>query len=289
MPLDSERAPTSEVLGPLQSAQTDMQADPQSSEDTRGIPLEKVGISRVRYPINISGWETNGTRQREVEALFDLTVSLASGNRGIHMSRLIEALHRWKKPLCTTSLQDFLEDIRQQQGAECAEMSCAFTWFVDRPAPQTDHPAWQGIETIWHATRNAQGGRSGYTLRIPVTTLCPCSRAISDYGAHSQRGWITVKIEWQIGDAMVPPEEIFEKLQYAGSAPIYPLLKRPDERHVTMQAYEQPAFVEDTARKAALLLREDSRISFYRIEVRNEESIHTHDAIAVVTSHQLPV
>lgn len=125
-------------------------------------------------------------------------------------------------------------------------------------------------------------------MRIPVTTLCPCSRAISDYGAHSQRGWITVAIEWPSGVPIVPPGEVYEKLQQAGSAPIYPLLKRTDERHVTMLAYEQPAFVEDTARRAALSLREDSRIPGFRIEVRNEESIHTHDAIAVLTSNLLP-
>ena len=262
-------------------------ADPQSGGDTRGVALDQVGISRFRYPVTIAGWETDVSRQREVEGLFDLTVSLAARNRGIHMSRLIESLHRWREPLGLASLQSFLKDLRQQQGAANAAMSCRFTWFVSRPAPLTGHPAWQGIDTTWHATQHAHGGSSGYTLRVPVTTLCPCSRAISDYGAHSQRGWITVKIEWQHNARTVPPGEVFEKLQHAGSAAIYPLLKRPDERHVTMMAYEQPAFVEDTARRAALILREDSRISGFRIEVRNEESIHTHDAIAVVDSGHL--
>jgi len=264
-----------------------VKADPQSSEDTRGIPLQQVGISRVRYPIMISGWETDADQQREVEGLFDLSVSLSAQNRGIHMSRLIESLHHWKSPLGPASFQSFLEDLRQQQGAETAEMSCSFTWFMDRPAPETKRPAWQGIETTWHASNDAHGGRSGYTLRIPVTTLCPCSRAISDYGAHSQRGWVTVKLEWETGHDIVPPREVFERLQHAGSAPIYPLLKRLDERHVTMKAYEQPAFVEDTARRAALLLQEALCISDFRIEVRNEESIHTHDALAIVSSGHL--
>ena len=267
----------SEILEPTQ-------ADPQSSEDTRGIPLEQVGISKVRYPVTITGWESDPDRKKEVEGLFDLTVSLAAENRGIHMSRLIESLHHWQEPLSPTSLQNFLKELRQQQEATVASMSCNFTWFVNRPAPETDRPAWQGIATTWHATQNDGGGRSGYTLRIPVTTLCPCSKAISDYGAHSQRGWVTVKVEWPNSADIVPPEEIFEKLQHAGSAPIYPLLKRPDERHVTMKAYEQPAFVEDTARRAALSLQEDPRISNFKIEARNEESIHTHDAVAVFTS-----
>ena len=120
----------------------------------------------------------------------------------------------------------------------------------------------------------------GYTLKIPVTTLCPCSREISDYGAHSQRGWVKVKIEWDSVDAWVSPQEIYEKLQYAGSAPIYPLLKRADERHVTMLAYKQPAFVEDTIRKAAMILKAESLIKRFELNVCNEESIHTHDAVA---------
>ncbi|MEM9284126.1 MAG: GTP cyclohydrolase FolE2 [Verrucomicrobiota bacterium] len=265
-----------------------IKADPQSSEDTRGIPLQQVGISRVRYPILISGWEKNSESQREVDGSFDLTVSLAAQKRGIHMSRLVESLQEWKSALGPNLLQNFLQELRQKQGAESAVMSCFFTWYVDRPAPETGNPAWQGIETTWHASQDGEGGRSGYSLSIPVTTLCPCSRAISDYGAHSQRGWISVKLDWNAGDEIISPGEIFEKLQHAGSAPIYPLLKRPDERHVTMTAYEQPAFVEDVARQAVVSLREDSRISDFRIEVRNEESIHTHDAIAVVSSGYSP-
>ncbi|MBL6842554.1 MAG: GTP cyclohydrolase I FolE2 [Verrucomicrobiae bacterium] len=268
------------------SEQANAQADPQAGEDTRGIFLEKVGISRVRYPVVVSGWETDTSRQREVEGLFDLSVSLAARSRGIHMSRLIEALHRWKEPLSPASLQTFLTEARKKQGAVSAKISCAFTWFINCPAPQTGHSAWLGIQSIWQATQKMDAGISGYTLRIPVTTLCPCSRDISDYGAHSQRGWISVQIEWPSSAEIIPPREVFDKLRNAGSAAIYPLLKRPDERFVTMQAYDQPAFVEDTARNAALLLQEDLRISGFRIEVRNEESIHTHDAIAIVTSDQ---
>lgn len=266
-------------------APPDKQADPQSSEDTRGIFLEKVGISRVKYPVLISGWQDGISR--EVEGTFDLTVSLAAENRGIHMSRLIETLHAWREPLSPDSLQSFLAEMRQRQGAEEAAVQCRFTWFINRPAPKTHQPAWLGIDTVWSAEQNSGGGNNGYTLDIPVTTLCPCSREISDYGAHSQRSWITVKLEWNASDAIIPPGEVFETLQHAGSAAIYPLLKRPDERHVTMAAYDQPAFVEDTARNAADLLRKDPLVSSFRIEVRNEESIHTHDAVAVVSSARI--
>tara|TARA_B100001057_G_scaffold61379_2_gene54730 strand:+ start:676 stop:1494 length:819 start_codon:yes stop_codon:yes gene_type:complete len=266
-----------------------IQADPQSGKDTRGIPLEQVGISRVRYPVMITGWDKKTKTQKEVEGLFDLTVSLAAENRGIHMSRLIESLHHWEEPLGPESLQSFLKELRRKQNAAAATMNCNFTWFVNQPAPESKRPAWQGISTTWHATQSEDDGGNGYTLRIPVTTLCPCSKEISDYGAHSQRSWIVVKIKWQADAKFIFPEEIFQKLQHAGSSPIHPLLKRADERHVTMKAYEQPAFVEDTARHAALLLQGDSRISNFRIEVRNEESIHTHDAIAIFNSGKVSV
>ena len=255
-------------------------ADPQAENDARGIGLDQVGISNVRYPILISGWELSSDRQETKEALFSLQVSLAAQQRGIHMSRLLETLHHWQGPLSPQSIPFFLEEISERQASANATVNCSFTWFTERPSPQTELPAWQGIETTWHGQKSASGCVIGYTLRIPVTTLCPCSRAISDYGAHSQRGWVKVKIEWQNSDEVIPPREIFDKLQNAGSAPIYPLLKRADERHVTMLAYQQAAFVEDTARRAAQMLKDDLRIPCFQLDICNEESIHTHDAVA---------
>ena len=255
-------------------------ADPQAETDPRGIALDHVGISGVRYPILISGWESEADRGEVKDALFTLKVSLVAESPGIPMSRFLETLHHWGRPLSPTSIPDFLNELRQEQSAQSASLTCAFTWFVNRPAPQTGRPAWQGIETIWHGHQDDGNTTIGYTLHIPVTTLCPCSLAISDYGAHSQRGWVRLKVEWPSIAEIVAPQEIYEKLQRVGSAPIYPLLKRADERHVTMLAYEQPAFVEDTARRAVLLLREDPRIPGFQLDIRNEESIHTHDAIA---------
>lgn len=257
--------------------------DPQAEKDLRGIALDQVGISGVHYPIVIDGWGLDAKEQQRTEAVFSLQVSLAAETRGIHMSRLLETLHHWDEPLSLRAIPRFLELLSQQQEAEAADLTCAFTWFVSRPSPQTNKPAWQGIETIFHASKSAESYLVGYSLRIPVTTLCPCSRAISDYGAHSQRGWVTVELEWTNAEDVVAPQEIYEKLQHAGSAPIYPLLKRADERHVTMLAYEQPAFVEDTARRAAQMLREDERLTNFYIGVQNEESIHTHDAVASVS------
>ncbi len=255
------------------------EADPQAEIDARGIGIDNVGISNVRYPVLISGWETS-SRSEIKDACMSLKVSLSPDARGIHMSRLLETLHHSKEPLGPTTMAEFLTMIRQRQQSQSATVDCNFMWFVERPTPKTELPAWQGIETTWHGYQDDAVCNLGYTLNIPVTTLCPCSRDISDYGAHSQRGWVKVKIEWNAGDEVIFPQEVFDKLQYAGSAPIYPLLKRADERHVTMLAYEQPAFVEDTIRKAALVLRDDDRVKKFELHICNEESIHTHDAIA---------
>lgn len=254
-------------------------ADPQAEADARGIGIDLVGINNVRYPLLISGWE-DSDRKEIKDVSLSLQVSLAPDVRGIHMSRLLEGVHHWEGPLCPTNIAEFLSVIRKEQGADSASIECSFTWFVERPTPKTNLPAWQGIETTWHGRQDAKGSVVGYTLNIPVTTLCPCSREISDYGAHSQRGWVRVKLEWDAKDEIVYPQEIFNELERSGSAPIYPLLKRADERHVTMLAYEQPAFVEDTLRRAALKLREEPRVKSFELHICNEESIHTHDAVA---------
>jgi GTP cyclohydrolase IB len=260
-------------------------ADPQAETDTRGILLHRVGIDRVIYPARISGWEQNDSIEQRTQATFSLSVSLAAEKRGIHMSRLIEVLHAWDQPISLSQLAPFLTQLRNEQGAESAEMNCTFHWFAARPAPQTQREAYQALETTWHATQFANAAtRIGYTLRIPVTTLCPCSREISDYGAHSQRSWITVKTEWQEGHPTVAPAELFALLSNCASAPIFPLLKRADERHVTMQAYENPGFVEDVARRAAHELHAHPRIDHFHLHIRNEESIHTHDAFATYRS-----
>jgi len=254
--------------------------DPQSSNDTRGIHLDRVGINRVHYPVLIAGWNADVHIEEVKDTKLSLTVSLGSNKRGIHMSRLLEAVHQWDQALSPQTLPDFLNKIREQQGAEVASVDCDFIWFYARSSPKTAKPAWQGIQTIWHGEQTEKYTTVGYTLNIPVTTLCPCSKEISDYGAHSQRGWVKVKLQWQNLENLIAPQEIFEKLQHAGSAPIYPLLKRADERHVTMLAYEQPAFVEDTTRNAAQCLQSDIRIESFQLDICNEESIHTHNAIA---------
>jgi len=268
-----------------------LQSDPQSSTDTRGLSLNFVGIDEFEMPLMIEGWDKS-LGQQSVHAAISLGVSVKAEQRGIHMSRLVEWLHRWEHGFSLETLPSLAEAIAESQGADTSELILGFTWFVERSAPASEKRSWQSIRTHYMATidRATGSGSIGYRIAVPVTTLCPCSREISDYGAHSQRGWINGEFEWQLEDGATPdlllPGESLAILETCGSAPIYPLLKRLDERQVTMQAYENPAFVEDVARQCALRLGAEPRVDAFRIEVRNEESIHTHNAVARVEGNR---
>ncbi|MEM7010395.1 MAG: GTP cyclohydrolase, FolE2/MptA family [Verrucomicrobiota bacterium] len=262
-----------------------LENDPQSGAETRGVALGFVGIDRFELPFQIAGWDQSGGEQT-VHAKVSLGVSTAAEKRGIHMSRLVEGLSSCRTSFSLETLPAFLDDVAENQNAERAEIEIDFAWFVERAAPVTGKRSQQAIRTTYFANwlRSSQSGSVGYKIHVPVTTLCPCSKEISDYGAHSQRGWIVASLKWpaqlQKTEDFLFPAEARAILETCGSAPIYPLLKRVDERHVTMQAYETPGFVEDLARQSALKLSGESRVQSFRIDIRNEESIHTHDAVA---------
>lgn len=255
--------------------------DPQSQLDPRGIFLSRVGIRRVVLPLAMSGW--NG-ESRLLPVDVTASVSLSGDKRGIHMSRIIECIGSWAEPIAPASTPRLLEMLCKGQHAKGGALTMDFNWFITRSAPVSGKTTSLAISTRYFSTLEPSGVEFGYQLKVPVTTLCPCSRDISSYGAHSQRGWITVHLGWQCQAENIPPiaapSDVTASLMDCGSAPIYPLLKREDERAVTMQAYENPAFVEDVVRRSCLALRLLPGISRFTLEVCNEESIHTHDAFA---------
>jgi GTP cyclohydrolase FolE2 len=252
-------------------------ADPQNTSDPRGVSIDSVGIDRVMAPLLIAGWSCEEA-PRELPCRISCSVSLASGNRGIHMSRMVETISAWREAVTPDTLPRLLQVLADSQGSTSAEIRVAFTWFQKRQSPVSRISAPQAIETLYWA--ELPSSRHGFRVNVPVTTLCPCSRDISDYGAHSQRGWIGATLGWHGTAAAVPPETIVTNLGECGSAPIYPVLKRSDERAVTMQAYDNPVFVEDLARNALIALRDLECVEDFSLEIRNEESIHTHDAVA---------
>lgn len=261
-------------------------ADIQKSVDERGIDIDHVGVCDLRYPIVVLD-RANGKQQ--VAATFSLSVSLPRHFKGTHMSRFIEVLVDHDGEVTMRTLPAVLKDLRTRLDAVTARVEVSFPYFVDRSAPVTGLKAPMDYECFFHAEANGHMNDFIVGVKVPVKSLCPCSKAISDYGAHNQRGIVTVQIRPVADSEGVPQliwiEELIEIAEKSASAPVYPLLKREDERFVTMQAYDNPVFVEDVVRNVARYLREDERIAWYEVRVVNHESIHNHSAFAIVRSN----
>jgi GTP cyclohydrolase I len=186
------------------------------------------------------------------------------------------------------TLPAILRDLKKRLAAEAARLEVEFTYFLQRTAPVSGLSAPMDYRCTFIGESDAQGVDFVMRVEVPVSTLCPCSKVISDYGAHNQRGYVTTSIRPERdvsgqGWELVWIEELIEVAEQSASAPIYPLLKRADERHVTMQAYDNPVFVEDVVRNVASRLREDPRIAWFEVKAVNLESIHNHSAFAIVT------
>jgi GTP cyclohydrolase I len=253
-------------------------ADLQSEHDRRGVAIASVGISSLTYPARV---RARGGEHHRVPARFRLGTNLAPERRGSHMSRLVEVVGAMAHDLAPETIPALILALTTRLDSEEAEVEIAFPLFAERLGPvsgTTGFLEYKGTLSGWHA-----GGRTrvGVGVRAPVQTLCPCSREISDYGAHNQRA--TVAIEVELADrTTLAHEDLLEIAESCASTPLYPAMKRADERHATMAAYDRPAFVEDVARDAALVLSDRPEVRRASIEVTSEESIHNHNAYARV-------
>ncbi len=265
--------------------------DVQSRRDERSWPIDQVGVSELRYPIVVLDRERE--RQQTVARL-SLSVSLPHHFKGTHMSRFLEVLDEHRGEVTMRTLPAILRRLKERLDAESARIEVTFPYFLERVAPVSGARALMDYECSF--VGEVDGGREDFVLgaRVPVASLCPCSKAISDYGAHNQRGYVTLEVR-SARDARGEPqlvwiEELVEVAERSASAPVYPLLKRADERHVTMQAYDNPAFVEDIVRTVATRLQADLRVAWFRAHVVNHESIHNHSAFARIewTRHKAP-
>jgi len=254
--------------------------DLQSAPDAREVALDHVGVRDLRCPIVVLD-QNSGTQS--TVATVSMSVDLPHHFRGTHMSRFIEVLERHRGELTMRTLPALLADLRARLQAERARVEVRFPYFLQRTAPVSRSVALMDYECWFVGEMTGAGHDFMLGVEVPVTSLCPCSKAISDYGAHNQRGHVVVEIRSaRTGQppAIVWIEEIIEIAERSASAPVYPLLKRVDERHVTMQAYDNPRFVEDIVRDVSVSLRADARITWYRVEATNQESIHNHNAYA---------
>lgn len=255
--------------------------DIQATGDPRGLHIDRVGVRGLSYPISVL------TRSGELQTTvgeISLAVSLSHDVRGTHMSRFIEIFERHRGEMTIRTLPSLLDEVRVLLDAEAAEVEVAFPYFLERQAPVSGKTALMEYRTAFRGRRGIDRDLFTLEVTVPIATLCPCSKEISDYGAHNQRGYVTVAIQAPgfDGETMVWIEEVIGWVEDSASAPLYPLLKRPDERHVTMQAYDNPRFVEDVVREVGVRLREDARVERFRVHAENLESIHNHSAFAEI-------
>jgi GTP cyclohydrolase I len=257
--------------------------DVQNQPDVRNVAIDRAGVSDLRYPIVVLD------RYHQVQhtiANVSMSVGLPEEFKGTHMSRFIEVLNEHRGELTMRTLPTLLHDLRRRLQAKIARVEVVFPYFIERAAPVSRATALMDYECNF--VGESFNGTDDFVLgvKVPVTSLCPCSKAISDYGAHNQRGYITVQTrgarQADGSNAFMWIEELIAIAEQAASAPVYPLLKRPDERHVTMQAYNHPAFVEDMVREVAIRLQRDLRVAWFQVRAVNQESIHNHSAFAQV-------
>ncbi len=252
--------------------------DVQNRSDDRGIAIQNVGVSEVHLPFLI---KTKGGSFQSVLARINLTVDLPKEYKGTHMSRFIEILSDWsQKPVSSREMEFILADTIQKLDAEYAKMEIEFKYFIEKTAPVSGLKSMLDIDCTFSASLRKDTPLE-FTLgvHVPFTSLCPCSKEISAYGAHNQRGLMKVKIKYQQGK-FIWIEDLVTLLEKEGSCPVYPLLKREDEKYVTEYAYENAKFVEDILRDLVLALRAQPHINWFEIQCENYESIHNHSAYA---------
>lgn len=263
-------------------------ADIQAGSDERNLRVDEAGITGIRYPVAVADRDRG---KQDTIAEVSMAVDLPPGVKGTHMSRFVEILHEFAGQVTPQALPGILSAIQARLGASSARIELSFPFFLPRAAPVTgatalmEYRGWLAGQITETRVHVMQG------VRVPVTSVCPCSKAISDYGAHNQRATITIFASPGGADGQpssVWAEDLIEVAEAAGSCPVFPLLKRPDERHVTMRAYENPVFVEDMVRAAAQALGADPRIAWFSVEAASDESIHNHGAFARIQSSPLP-
>ncbi len=256
--------------------------DVQATADTRKLAIDRVGIKSIRHPMRIQ--ERSGRVQHTI-ANFNMYVGLPHHFKGTHMSRFVEILNAHEREITVETFQVMLREMVEKLEAEEGRIEMSFPYFVDKAAPVSGVKSLMDYEVTF--VGEIRAGVQSLTMRVlvPVTSLCPCSKKISDYGAHNQRSHVTVSAK--VRD-FVWIEEIVDIVEKQGSCELYGLLKRPDEKYVTERAYDNPKFVEDMVRDVAAILNLDERIDAYVVESENFESIHNHSAYALIEKNKRP-
>lgn len=251
--------------------------DIQARSDRRNIPIDKVGVKNVTYPITLR--TRDGGTQTTVASI-NMYVSLPHHQKGTHMSRFLEVLNEHNsQPVTPEQIPEIARAIKERLEAENAHLELTFTYFVCKKAPVTKAPGLMDCRVTFAVHTNSHDDFV-MSVRAPATSLCPCSKEISAYGAHNQRCEIEASVRFE---GVLWIEDLMEIIEGAASSQVYAVLKRPDEKFVTERAYENPKFVEDIVRDLAIALDSDERVLQYTINSENFESIHSHNAYAQIT------
>ena len=253
--------------------------DIQNSYDERNIPIEKVGVKNINYPIVVLD---KIHKTQHTVASINMYVNLPKEFKGTHMSRFIEILNKYRVKIGIDNFDSILDEMIDVLNAESAHLEVSFPYFVEKEAPVTKSKGLMEYKCSFIGSKKKNRNLDFILqVKVPVTSLCPCSKEISDFGAHNQRSMITASIKF---NKFVWIEELIEILENCCSCPLYSVLKRPDEKYVTEKAFNNPMFVEDMVREAAIRLKSDKRIIWFEVEAENYESIHNHSAYAFIES-----
>lgn len=251
--------------------------DIQNQKDDRNVDIQKVGIKHLEMPLII---QRKNNSNQVVCASAKVNVSLPRAYKGTHMSRFVEVLSEWQtKNLLGVDIKGCLEKIIEKLDAKDAELEFKFKYFIEKQAPVTKLSSPMSYECIFKGKIENDGYKFILGIEVPVTTLCPCSKEISDNGAHNQRAFIRVRVSYDESEH-IWLEDLVDMIESCASCPVYPLLKREDEKYVTEKAWENPKFVEDVLRDVVVKLRDDKVVKEFEVECEAFESIHNHSAWA---------
>ncbi len=251
-------------------------ADVQNEPDTRHLAIDKVGIKDIRHPVRV---KDRSQGEQHTIAHFNMYVELPHNFKGTHMSRFVEILNSHDPEISVESFKDMLTEMSERLEANTGHIEMSFPYFINKSAPVSGVQSLLDYQVTFIGEIRDRRHTMTIKVIVPVTSLCPCSKEISKYGAHNQRSHVTVTVRT---NTFVWVEDLIDLVEKQASCELYGLLKRPDEKYVTERAYENPKFVEDMVRDVAAKFNADERIDAYMVESENFESIHNHSAYAMI-------
>ncbi len=249
--------------------------DIQNLSDKRKIGINKVGVNGLKYPIVL---EDRKQGKQNTVATINMYVELPHHYRGTHMSRFVEILNNYHEETIVDNIENLLTEMKEKLKANVSYIELKFPYFIKKKAPISGQESLMSYNCQFDAHLEKKFVFE-MAVTVPVLTLCPCSKEISESGAHNQRTYVTAKITF---DEFIWLEELIEIIEKSGSAEVYSLLKREDEKFLTEKSYQNPKFVEDVVREIAKKLKNNNKITSYKVEAESIESIHNHNAYAMV-------